>query len=440
MSTTGDGSWTFVNAATGRLIDVTGQSSADGAKVSTYTPTSAANQRWAVTDETVLRTETAEAFTVPGLAPKLPDTVTPVYRDGARGSLPVVWNLPADRKWRGPGTVRVTGRATDPLGRKISAKGVVTVDRIASTVSGRAKTYAGGKPELPATVVGVGENGGKADLPVTWDPAPDGAFDKAGVVSLRGAARIVDGSEVDAAVRVQVTEPAETNIAPDDDVSVDATFTESGYSAEGLRNGNLSEKAWSNWKPGNTKNPSDTISFALPSARDLNRVVAHFHRDGNTASFPESLKVQVRAAGSGAWVDASDDVEVGTEGTPVVDVPLTAGPTTGVRVVMTARPGGYITMGEIELFARSPGVSSDAAAASIEVGGVPVASFDPDTTTYRVVTDRPNRSEVTATTRDPYATVAVDKAEQPGRTVTIVSVTSEDGSQTRKYEIELVRR
>ncbi|KUO14576.1 hypothetical protein AQJ91_45985 [Streptomyces dysideae] len=440
MSTTGDGSWTFVNAATGRLLDVTGQSSADGAKVSTYTPTSAANQRWAVTDETVLRTEPADAFTVPGLAPKLPETVTPVYRDGARGSLPVVWNLPPDRKWSDPGTVRVTGRATDPLGRTIPAKAVVTVDTIASTLPGRAKTYTGGKPELPSTVVGVGKHDGRADLPVTWDSAPGGAFDTTGVVTLRGTARIVDGSTVDATVRVQVTAPAEANIAPDDGVSVAATFTENGYSAERLRNGNLSEKAWSNWKPGNTKNPSDTITFTLPAARDLNRIVAHFHRDGTTASFPESLKVQVRRAGDGTWVDASDAIAVGTEGTPVVDVPLEAGPATGVRVVMTARQGGYLTMSEIEVYARTPGVSSDAAAASVEVAGLPVASFDPGTAGYRVVTDDPRRAVVTATARDPYATVEVEKTTESRRTVAVVSVTSEDGSQTRKYRIELVRR
>ncbi|WP_235039340.1 RICIN domain-containing protein [Kibdelosporangium aridum] len=35
--------------ATGRLLDVAGQSTADGAKVSTWTPTSGPNQRWAVT-------------------------------------------------------------------------------------------------------------------------------------------------------------------------------------------------------------------------------------------------------------------------------------------------------------------------------------------------------------------------------------------------------
>ncbi|WP_338899590.1 glycoside hydrolase [Streptomyces sp. TG1A-60] len=435
MSTTGDGSWTFVNAATGRLVDVTGQSSADGAKVSTYTPTSAANQRWAVIDETVLRTERAEAFTVPGLRPKLPETVTPVFRDGARGSLPVVWDLPSDRKWRKPGTVRVTGEATDSLGRTIRAKAVVTVDTITSTRTGRAKTYVGGVPELPTTVVGVGRHGGRTDLPVTWDAAPRGAFAKAGVVTLTGTAEAVGGGTVDATVRVQVTEGTETNIAPDENVSVGATFTESGYDAERLRNGNTAEKAWSNWKPG-TKNPSDTIAFTLPKARDLTRVVAHFHRDGTNASFPASLKVQVRVADDGPWTDASGSVAVGTEGTPVVDVPLDAGPATGVRVVMTARQGGYITMGEIEVYAKVPGVSSDAAAASIEVAGRPIPSFDPGTTTYRVVTGAPGRAPVTATARDPYATVTVDRS---GRTA-VVSVTGEDGSQTRKYRIELVRR
>ncbi|MFI1359335.1 glycoside hydrolase [Streptomyces sp. NPDC020898] len=439
LSTTGDGTWTFVNAATGRLLDVTGQSSTDGAKVSTYTPTSAANQRWAVTDETVLRTEPATAFTVPRLRPELPETVTPVFRDGARGALPVVWDLPSDRAWRDPGTVRVKGEATDALGRKIPAKAVVTIDTIASTVPGRAKTYVGGQPELPATVVGVGAHGGRTDLPVTWDPAPDGAFDATGVVTLHGVARIVGSGTADATVRVQVTEPVSANIAPDQDVAVAATFTESGYSAERLRNGTLAEKAWSNWKPGNTKNPSDTVTFTLPKARGLDRIVAHFHRDGSSASFPESLKVQVRAA-DGTWVDASGAVAVGTEGTPVVDVPLTAGPTTGVRVVMTARPGGYVTMGEIEVYAKSPAVASDSAAAAIEVAGVPVAGFDAGTTDYRVATRDPARAVITATARDPYATVTVEKVREHGRTQAVVTVTGEDGTRTTTYRITLVRR
>ncbi|MFI8872288.1 RICIN domain-containing protein [Streptomyces sp. NPDC055243] len=52
MSTTGDGTWTLVNAATGRLLEVGGQATHDGAAVTTWTPNSGANQRWKVTDVT----------------------------------------------------------------------------------------------------------------------------------------------------------------------------------------------------------------------------------------------------------------------------------------------------------------------------------------------------------------------------------------------------
>ncbi|MFI7141380.1 RICIN domain-containing protein [Streptomyces massasporeus] len=439
MSTTGDGTWTFVNAATGRLLDVVNQSTTDGARVSAFLPTSTANQRWGVTDETVLRTRPAAAFTVPGRAPELPGTVTPVFRDGARGALPVEWTLPSESRWRKPGTVRVKGRATDALGRTVPAEAVVTVDTIASTLPARAKTYTGGRPGLPATVTGVGRHGGTADLPVTWDAAPEGAFGDTGVVTLRGTARVPGGETAAATVRVQVTAPKETDSARDEGVTVGATYTEGGYSAEGLRNGTTSEKAWSNWKSG-TKNPSDTITFTLPEARDLTRVVTHFHRDGTNVSFAESLKVQVRGT-DGTWSDASDQVAVGTEGTPVADVRVRGtGPVTGVRVVMTARPGGYITLGEIEVFAKAPGVSADAAAASIAVDGESLSGFEPDRTGYRVAVERPDRAEITATSRDPYAKVTVRRDTAGGKKAHIVSVTSEDGSQAREYRIELTRR
>lgn len=46
LSTTGDGTWTFVNAADGQLLDVTGESREDGAKIGLYRPTNGPNQRW----------------------------------------------------------------------------------------------------------------------------------------------------------------------------------------------------------------------------------------------------------------------------------------------------------------------------------------------------------------------------------------------------------
>ncbi|MBP2479587.1 O-glycosyl hydrolase [Crossiella equi] len=48
-SSTGDGSWTMVNAGTGLVLDVTGESREDGAPIGLYQPTSRDNQRWTAT-------------------------------------------------------------------------------------------------------------------------------------------------------------------------------------------------------------------------------------------------------------------------------------------------------------------------------------------------------------------------------------------------------
>ncbi|MGW1667348.1 RICIN domain-containing protein [Streptomyces sp. NPDC002324] len=52
LSTTGDSTWTLVNAATGQLTDVGGQSTNDGAGVGLWIPNSGSNQRWKLTDVT----------------------------------------------------------------------------------------------------------------------------------------------------------------------------------------------------------------------------------------------------------------------------------------------------------------------------------------------------------------------------------------------------
>ncbi|MEU3509076.1 RICIN domain-containing protein [Streptomyces longwoodensis] len=51
-STTGDGTWTLVNAASGRLLEVGGQAMGEGTAVTTWPPDSGANQRWTVRDVT----------------------------------------------------------------------------------------------------------------------------------------------------------------------------------------------------------------------------------------------------------------------------------------------------------------------------------------------------------------------------------------------------
>jgi len=428
LSTTGDGTYTFVNVGARRLLDVSGGATADGSPIGVWQPNGAANQRWAALDESVASTETARLYTVPRRTPVLPTTVTVVLASGERRDLPVTWRVPAPSAWREPGVVTVRGTATDVLGRRVATTASVTVDVFTATEPGRAKAYPGGVPELPATVEGIGRHGGRATLPVAWDPAPPGAFDRTGVATLTGVARLVDGSTLPATVRVQVTEPGQANAALVDGAAVTATYTESGYSPAGLRNGVTAEKAWSNWRSGG-QNPSETITVSLPRPADVVRVVTHFYRDGaGGGGLAQSVRVQARGA-DGTCADVSGEVAVGTEGAPAVAVPVTAAARTGVCVVLTPRPGGYLTLGEVEVFAKAPGVSADATLAALVVDGRPMPGFDPERTTYRVKSAR----VVTATASDPYATV---RTERDGSTWT-VTVASEDGAQTRTYHVEV---
>ena len=434
LSTTGDGTYTLINVAARRLIDVPGQAVADGTKVGLYQPTSGSNQRWALLDDTVTSVGTTTAYTVPGRAPVLPGTVTATTAAGESRTLPVTWRMPPAGRWRTPGTVEVAGIATDVVGHRLTAVARVTVDTFTATEPGRAKTYPGGTPSLPATVVGLGRNGGRADLPVVWDPAPAGALDKLGVATLTGTATVVDGTRLPATVRVQVAPPTEVNVATEPGVTVAATFTESGYSTAGLTNGDTTDKAWSNWKPSG-RNPSDTLTVKLAQPHDVSRLTVHFYRDSSSGG---GLAASVRAGvpdASGACVAAGPVVPVGTASPSAVDVPVTAPGARAVCLVLTAVPNGYLTVAELQVLGKAPGVSSDARLAGIRVDGVPVAGFDPAVTTYRVAVARPGSASVTATAADPYATVA---AERAGNRWTITT-TSEDRATTTVYRVELAR-
>jgi len=70
------------------------------------------------------------------------------------------------------------------------------------------------------------------------------------------------------------------------------------------------------------------------------------------------------------------------------------------------------------------------------VDGVPVAGFDPAVTEYRVPVAHPDKAVVTVTAADPYARVVATKS---GR-VRQVTSTSEDGTRTATYRVQLVKR
>jgi O-glycosyl hydrolase len=429
VSTTGDGTYTFINVGNRRLLDVNGAAVTDGSAVGSWLPSSGGNQRWAVRDEDVASTEVVKVHTVPGRAPVLPPTVTAVLNSGAKRTLPVVWQVPPSWRWWFPNVVKVKGSVTDVFGRKTAATTEVTVDRFVSTEPGRAKTYPGGVPALPATVVALGKFGGRADLPVTWNPAPAGAFDRLGVVTLTGKARVVDGTALPATARVQITAPSDGIVSTEPGVTVSATFTENGYSTLGLTNGDTSDKAWSNWK-GSDRNPAETLTLRLPRTEQVTRLRIHFYKDNQSGGgLAQSIRAGVPDA-AGQCVAAGPEVAVG------VDSPLAAAPGTAVCLQLTTVPNGYLTVAELEAYAKAPGQGSDATLNALKVDGATVPGFKPATTTYRVATRNPDKAVVTATATDPYATVSVTRQ---GRVWTVKTV-GEDGTKKLTYRVELVKR
>jgi hypothetical protein len=255
-------------------------------------------------------------------------------------------------------------------------------------------------------------------------------------VDLAGTADAGAGGTLPATVRVQVTEPGEANAALTPGTTTGASFTEPGYSAAGVVNGNLTDKAWSNWRSG-TKNPTDTLTVTLPEPRDLTRVVTRFWKDGSHASWAQRLSLEARV--DGAWVPLHQHVPTDADPAgpaPVVD--LAAGVRAdAVRVTMVARPETHMVVSEIEVFAKVPGVGTDATARSVTVGGEPLAGFDPAVGAYELHVDASaGVPDVAATATDPYASVAVADADAvPGTTT--VTVTAEDGT-TAEYAVAWV--
>ena len=353
LSTTGDGTWTIASATGPGNIEVGGQATADGSAVGVWQPNADANQRWKVTDETVRGVTDVAVFTMPGVAPELPQTVVPERAGGGAAAIPVQWRAVPSVRWQKTGQVFVFGTATDPAtGTEYPVRAVVTVDTVLSTQPASARTYVGGIPDLPRTVTAVSDRyAAKVTLPVTWDSTGQ-TYDRVGQVEVRGTATLPDGSTVPATCVVTVTEPVEANAALTPGTTATATYSEAGYSPQGVVNGNLADKGWSNWTSG-AQRPGDTITVTLPAPRDVTRVVTRFYQDGGNVSYAKAIRIE--ALVNGAWTAVSGDVAVPQTGpgAPVVSVPVTPTRTTAVRVVMTA--DSYLTVSEIEVMAKSAG-------------------------------------------------------------------------------------
>ncbi|MFK4761664.1 glycoside hydrolase [Microbacterium sp. ZW T5_45] len=442
ISSTTDGStFSLLSVSGERVLDVNGQSSADGASVGLWTSNDGSNQRWTLADTELVSVKDVATGTATGVAPSLPGTVTVVYRGGVERQAAVSWAT-AGIDWTAPGTRTVAGSGTDLFGAAFEATASVEVGAVGLTDPVSLTTYAGVplatvKAAAPTTAPAViGATDQRLDVAVTWDwtGVTATALASEGVVSVPGTATAPDGSALTATLSVIVTTPASANVAPTSTAS--ATFTESSsYGVDRTKNGVTTDKGWSNWRSG-TKNTQDTLTYALASSSTMQSAKLYFYKDGSSNSWPQSLSVEYRA-GTGSWTSlGAVDVPVPADGTaPVVEVPMNGVQADAVRVVLNARSATHMIVSEVELYAAAPGVSAVDALAAVTLDGAPLPGFSSEVTSYEVpwagtpaptvgavAVDRAASVEITQADADALATIVVTAPSGASRTYTIAFV------------------
>lgn len=442
ISSTTDGkTFSMLSVSSERVLDVNGQSSADGASVGLWTSNDGSNQRWTLADTEMLSVKDVATGTATGVAPALPATVTLVYRGGIERTAAVSWAT-TGVDWSSPGTRTVDGSGTDLFGAPFQATATIEVGSVGFTEPVSVTTYAGvplatvqaSAPSAVPAVIGATDQ--RIDRTVTWNWAgiSTGSFATPGVVTVPGTAQAPGGTALTATLSVIVTEPTAANVAPASTAS--ATFTESSsYGVERTKNGVTTDKGWSNWRSG-TKNAQDTLTYTLAASSTMQNAKLFFYRDGSSNTWPQSLSVEYRR-GAGSWTSlGSVDVPVPADGSaPVVEVPMKGVQADAVRVVMNARSATHLVVSEVELAASAPGVSAVAALAAVSLDGTPLAGFSSETTEYEVPWAAEERPVVRAVAVDRAASVQVSQPDADGQAAIVVTAPS---GATRSYALTFV--
>ncbi|MGO1713866.1 MAG: glycoside hydrolase [Ancrocorticia populi] len=421
-------------------LDVNGQGTTAGSRVGLYQHSGGSHQRWLLQDTTLEGFKPITINAEAGVAPALPETVTPIYAYGVGQNVDVTWDTKGV-DWDTVGTVVLKGSGVDGYGREfdnaeltVEIGGATSSDPTSMTVR-KGISVDIVAAQAPTVVQGqLGASEARFDMDVEWDwnGIEDTDFAKPGVVKVPGTATAAGGS-VDAVLNVLVTESMDVNIAPDSEPS--ATDVESGYSVADTINGVTTDKAWSNWKSGG-QNASDTLTYEWDSDNELTSAKIFFMKDG-TDSWPSSVTPEYRDLETGEWT-ALEPVEISEgkdDAAPTVEINLGV-QTDAVRFVMTARDNTHMIVSETEVYSPDASPASYADLARLTVGGKDVEGFDPEKDDYEVTYEGTEYPTVNAVALDKDATVEITQASAENPVAT-VAVTSADGKNTVTYTVSI---
>ncbi|XBH22360.1 glycoside hydrolase [Jonesiaceae bacterium BS-20] len=442
-TTTNGFDYSLLSAGMPQVLDVNGQSSAEGASVGTWSSGNGQHQRWTLLDTELISVDPIVLNTTAGVPAELPATVVPNYSYGAAAPVAVTWDT-TNVDWNKTGIITITGSGIDLFGNAFdSAKATVEIGGFTSTDPVSLTVHAAAslavvKESAPTVVPAqIGSSENRFDAAVTWDWSglTQADLDKNGTLTVPGSVKSAEG-DVAATLTIFVTAATAKNIAPQSTPS--ATFVEPGYSMSGTINGVYNDKAWSNWK--SEKNPQETLTYVLSQPESVGSAKMYFFKDGSSTSWAKTVTPQFRAPGSTEWTSLAPVSTTAdkTDDAPVFEFDLGGVQAEAVRFVLDFMPQSHMIVSEVEIFANAASSADNADLARLTVGGADVANFDTATQTYSVQVTGSEFPLVTGVARDSAATVKVTQASGDSQVATI-TVTSADGEVTKEYTVNFDR-
>jgi hypothetical protein len=450
LNTTDGTHFSLVNKAGVQALEVPGGATTDGTALALWDSNNGTNQAWTLRDLAVSSATALTAATPIGRAPTLPATATPAYRWGSGQAAPVSWRLPDASVWDAPGTVVVTGFATDAYGTAFDVTSTVEVGEFTITDPASVTVPVGSSlqhlvVQAPSVVdARMGASAIVHPTAVTWDWSSVDAntLTQTGVVRVTGAAKPLSGvTSIPATLNLIVVTATDANIARLPATRVGASFTEKAqYTAENTRDGDRGT-VWSNWKPeaGADRDPWLSYTFDRPYTLTSLDFFVGTGSNGAAESPVAGIAVQYLST-DGKWTNSGvSTTQIQTApGTPTT-LDLSRLPqTTGVRLSMTYSAGGYFTkVGEVEILGKIADSADTATLAALRLGGTAIDGFSPDTADYRVAKPAGGLPSVVAIPTDRDATAAITPPTSASPVAKIV-VTAANARASRTYTVTFV--
>ena len=261
--------------------------------------------------------------------PNLAETVEVRYTDGTKEVKNVTWDKIPEDKLSATGTFTVNGQVEDA--GKVSVN-VNVIDDVAAMLNYSTTVSLGSTPNLPERRPVVLNNGEvlNTSFEVKWTKPDKGAYDKEGIVEVRGVADVLGETlPVTASVRVQkeIIEIGDSVSTQAAEVTQDCETTSD--SLEAINDGDTAYKpvsdgsnksVWSNYANSQAGDNKAELVLRYDTAFSLGEVVMHFVEDSHSARYPASSDEEgvvpeiyvTQSAGDNDWTKVEvEKIEVG---------------------------------------------------------------------------------------------------------------------------------